>query len=59
MKYVVLALSTILLSGCASYKTVGSFDDYNEILHGTVNANLMTGGGAFSLIGEKTKIKNY
>lgn len=57
MKYIVLALSTILLSGCVSYKTVGSFDDYNEVLHGAVNANLMTGGGAFSLIGEKTKLK--
>jgi len=57
MKYVIFSLSTILLSGCVSYKTVGSFDDYNEVLYGTVHANLMTGGGEFTLIGEKTKLK--
>lgn len=46
-----------LLGGCATYKTVGSFDNYNEVFYGTVNANLFTGGGSFTMEGQRTKMK--
>ncbi len=47
----------ILASGCTTYKTVGWFNAYNEVFYGTVNANLLTGGGEFTMVGEKTKLK--
>ena len=37
-------LACLFTSGCsATYPVVGSFDDYNEVFLGTVNANLMNG----------------
>ena len=37
-------LAGLFTSGCsATYPVVGSFDDYNEVFLGTVNANLMNG----------------
>lgn len=48
-----LAACLLVLSACStSYKAVGTFDDYNEVLIGTVIHNLATGGGTFSMRGE-------
>ncbi len=43
----------LVLSGCtASYKAIATFDDYNEIMVGTVIHNMATGGGTFEMRGE-------
>lgn len=48
-----LAACLFVLSACStSYKAVGTFDDYNEVLVGTVIHDLTTGGGTFSIHGE-------
>jgi S1-C subfamily serine protease len=56
MRFAVVAPALLLsaLAGCAQYKVVGAFDDYNEIFVGDVDANLLLGGGTIRARGEVT-----
>lgn len=49
-----LAAGVLLLSGCAtvSYKAVATFHDHNEVMVGTVDHDLLFGGGTFSMRGQ-------
>ena len=42
------------LGGCATYQAVGMYPERNEVLVGTVNADLMAGGSNFTLTGRTT-----
>ena len=54
----IVAMQFIFISGCTvTYKAVGTYDNFNEVLLGTVNADLMTGGGEFEMEGKNTKIR--
>lgn len=46
--------AAFIITGCVSYKAIGVFQDYNEVLYGTVKANLLVGGSNFSLKGENS-----
>ena len=39
----------IIISGCANYKAVGKLDNYNEIMVGNVEHNLVIGGSKFEM----------
>lgn len=55
---VLALLGVALLSGCAvTHKTVGSFDDYDEVFVGDVVSNLMNGTGVIEAEIKKSKIK--
>jgi S1-C subfamily serine protease len=57
-KKTVFVLVWIALSLCAcsvKYSVVGRFDDFNEVFRGTIDANLITGGGRIHAVGEVTK----
>jgi len=38
-----------LISGCANYKAVGKLDNYNEVMVGNVEHNLVEGGSTFEM----------
>jgi S1-C subfamily serine protease len=60
VKFIQLIVISLLIfaTGCTvTYKAVATFDNFNEVLLGTVNANLMTGGGEFQIEGKNTKIR--
>jgi S1-C subfamily serine protease len=42
----------VLSSGCVHYSAVGRFTDYNEVLKGAVNHNLLAGTGQIQIAGE-------
>jgi S1-C subfamily serine protease len=50
----IIALS---MTGCVSYPAIGMFQDYNEVLYGTVNANLLVGSSDFTMTGKVTGLK--
>ena len=55
MRLLMLSATLALgLSGCAQYKVVGAFDDFNEVFVGDVDANLLLGGGTIKARGEVT-----
>ena len=53
----VLVALSFLCSCSVKYKVVGSFDDYNEVFAGDVDANLLTGHGHIVAVGKNSKIK--
>ena len=57
LKLFILAIILISIQGCVTYKAVGRFEQYNEVLTGNVNANLISGGGSFKLFGENTGVE--
>jgi len=57
MKIINVSLLIFLLSGCTqTYKVVGTFNDFNEVVLGTVVADLSTGGGTFSIKGKNSDL---
>lgn len=46
-----------LFTGCATYKAVSKFENYNEVLIGDVNHNLLSGSANFKLEGKVSGIK--
>jgi len=55
---VFIPLLALFTSGCAvTYKAVGSFDNYNEVFVGTVEANLLSGTGRIVAETKNSKIK--
>lgn len=56
-KYIILAALNITISGCVTYPAIGVFQDYNEVLYGEVNANLLVGGSDFVMEGKVTGLK--
>ncbi len=53
----ILVASVFMLSSCTTtYKAVATFDDYNEVLVGTVIHNIVTGGGTFRMVGKVSGI---
>jgi S1-C subfamily serine protease len=46
-----------LFTGCATYKAVGRFANYNEVLIGDVGHNLLSGSATFKLEGKVSGIK--
>lgn len=58
-KSISLALiAPVVLSGCsAHYPVVGSFDDFDEVLYGTVDHNLANGTAYVQLEGKVAKMK--
>lgn len=56
--YLVIFFITLSISGCiTTYKAIGYYDEYNEVLIGEVTANLLSGGGNFKMEGEISGIK--
>lgn len=54
MRAATLAAACFALAGCAQYKVVGAFDDYNEIFVGDVQHNLLVGHAHIVAKGEVT-----
>lgn len=54
MRVFAAAMAALSLAGCAQYKVVGAFDDFNEVFIGDVDANLLIGGGTIRAKGEVT-----
>jgi hypothetical protein len=53
-----ISIIWILSSGCSlKYPVIGSFNNYNEVFKGQVDANLMTGTGYVEARGEVTGVK--
>jgi S1-C subfamily serine protease len=56
--FVSFVVVPLMLSACAvKYPVVGSFNNYNEVFKGTVDTNLLTGGGYITVEGQVTKIR--
>jgi S1-C subfamily serine protease len=55
--YAVLSIPLLTIAGCATYPAIGVFQDYNEVLYGQVNANLLVGGSDFVMEGKVTGLK--
>ena len=53
MKKLTLILILFSLTGCATFKTVGIFENSGETLTGTVSQNLVGGGGDFHITTER------
>jgi S1-C subfamily serine protease len=53
----VIAVALFTLAGCVSYPAIGVFQDYNEVLYGNVNANLLVGSSTFSMQGKVSGMK--
>jgi hypothetical protein len=52
MSLLTLFVAVVMLQGCtATYPAVATFQKYNEVLNGTVHANLLAGGSDFQLTG--------
>jgi S1-C subfamily serine protease len=57
IKAISIPLLILLLSSCTqTYKVVGTFNDFNEVVLGTVVADLSTGGGTFSAKGKNSDL---
>ncbi len=57
LKYVFAILSPLLvmlLQSCVTYPALGVFQDFNEVMYGEVNTNLLVGGSDFRLEGKIT-----
>lgn len=53
-----LAATVVLLDGCAAtYQAVGMYEGRQDVLVGTVHADLSSGTSHFSLVGEKTGLR--
>lgn len=52
MKKLVVIITSLLLIGCVTFKTVGIFETSGESLKGTVSSNLVGGGGDFRATSE-------
>lgn len=52
-----LPLLLLFSQGCVTYPVVGSFDKYNEIFKGTVNASLFTGSSEINVECVNTKTR--
>jgi len=59
MRRAVIAIAVVLfVASCtAKYPVVGSFDDYNEVFLGEVNADLMSGTSVIKVKGKNTGIQ--
>jgi S1-C subfamily serine protease len=56
--FVILSLWLVtLLQGCVTYQAIGVFQDFNEVMYGEVNANLLLGGSDFKFEGKLTGLK--
>lgn len=56
-KHTLSLLLLLTAAGCATYPAIGVFQDYNEVLYGQVNANLLVGGSDFVMEGKVTGLK--
>lgn len=57
-RLVVALLLNVLLMGCVAHvKTVGSFDNYNEVIVGDIAHNVWLGGATITAEGQNSKIK--
>ena len=56
-KLILVVLALGILQGCIKYKVVGSFDDYNEVVMGDIDANLLSGTGHIVAEGKNFGIK--
>lgn len=54
MRVAIFTAACFALAGCAQYKVVGAFDDYNEIFVGDVQHNLLVGRAHIVAKGEVT-----
>ena len=54
--FVLLMLASLLI-GCATYPAVATFQDYNEVLYGQLNTNLLVGASDFSMEGKVKGLK--
>lgn len=54
---VVIAAISLLCSCSIKYKVVGSFDDYNEVIVGDIDHNLLAGHSRIVAVGKNSKIR--
>jgi len=57
MNKLLLIILPIIFSGCATYKVVGKFENYDEIFIGDIDHNLLAGKGAIEATAQKSGIK--
>ena len=56
-RFVILAAAALIAACTAKYPVVGSFDDFNEVFLGDVNANLMSGTSTISVKAKNTGVQ--
>ena len=57
-KFFIYFTIIFLIAACdVTYKAIGQFENFNEIYQGSVNSNLLVGGGNFTLTGVNSKTK--
>ena len=53
-RFIAIACAATLLAGCATYQAVGMYQGRDDVMVGTVNADLAAGGSHFTLLGQRT-----